>query len=144
MVTTKWVYHWERSFASNYFSFLKVKEPLINNRFDVPTAQTPLFVLFLSAGVLFDGAFSLWVSLKKGEVGRVFVKTTFDKQSRIQNSVEHLWWSLFAKTVNGFKPFSQRTSSQMFNWVLNTTLKNRKCFNAQRVFLVQIKKKRSY
>ena len=84
MVTTKWVYHWERSFASNYFSFLKVKEPLINNRFDVPTAQTPIFVLFLSAGVFFDGAFSLWVSLKKGEVGRVFVKTTFDKQSRIQ------------------------------------------------------------
>ena len=31
MVTTKWAYHRERSFASNYFIFLKVKEPLINN-----------------------------------------------------------------------------------------------------------------
>ena len=64
MVTTKWAYHRERSFASNYFIFLKVKEPLINNWFNVPTAQTPIFVLFLSAGVLFDGAFTLWVSLK--------------------------------------------------------------------------------
>ena len=63
MVTTKWAYHRERSFASNYFIFLKVKEPLINNWFNVPTAQTPIFVLFLSAGVLFDGSFSLWVSL---------------------------------------------------------------------------------
>ena len=36
----------------------------MNNWFNVPTAQTPIFVLFLSAGVLFDGAFTLWVSLK--------------------------------------------------------------------------------
>ena len=31
--------------------------------FDVSTTQTPRFVLFAGAGVLFDGAFSLWVSL---------------------------------------------------------------------------------
>ena len=30
---------------------------------NVPTAQMPIFALFLSDGVLFDGAFSLWVSL---------------------------------------------------------------------------------
>ena len=30
----------------------------------MPTAQTRIFVLFLSTGVLIDGAFSLWVSLK--------------------------------------------------------------------------------
>ena len=58
--------HRERSFASNYYfieSFVSVQEPLINNWFNVSTAQTPIFVLFLSAGVLFDGALSLWVSL---------------------------------------------------------------------------------
>ena len=32
--------------------------------FDVPTTQMLIFVLFVSAGALFDGAFSLWVSLK--------------------------------------------------------------------------------
>ena len=31
--------------------------------FDEPTTQMLIFVLFVSAGVLFDGAFSLWVSL---------------------------------------------------------------------------------
>ena len=35
----------------------------MHNWFDVPKAQTPIFVFFLSAGVLFDGSFSLWVSL---------------------------------------------------------------------------------
>ena len=33
----------------------------MNNWFNVPTAQT--LIPFLGAGVLFDGAFSLWVSL---------------------------------------------------------------------------------
>ena len=31
--------------------------------FDVKTNEIPIFVLFVRAGVLFDGAFSLWVSL---------------------------------------------------------------------------------
>ena len=35
----------------------------MHNWFDVPKTQTPIFVFFLSAGVLFDGSFSLWVSL---------------------------------------------------------------------------------
>ena len=35
----------------------------MHNWFNVPKAQTPIFVYFLSAGVLFDGSFSLWVSL---------------------------------------------------------------------------------
>ena len=67
MVTTKWVYHREQSFTSNYFIFLKVLfyfKNLMNNWFNVPSAQTPILLLFLSAGVLFDGAFSLWVSLR--------------------------------------------------------------------------------
>ena len=39
------------------------KESLIKSWFDVPTTQMCIFVLFVSAGVLFDGAFSLRVSL---------------------------------------------------------------------------------
>ena len=31
--------------------------------FDVPTTQMPILVLFVSAGVFFDGTFSQWVSL---------------------------------------------------------------------------------
>ena len=46
-------------------NFVSVEEPLINSSFDVPVAQTPKSVLFVRAGVLFDGAFSLWVSLKE-------------------------------------------------------------------------------
>ena len=34
----------------------------MNYWFNVPTAQTLIFTLFLNAEVLFDGAFSLWVS----------------------------------------------------------------------------------
>ena len=54
----------QRTERTEFESFVSVYEPLINNWSNVPTAQTPILVLFLSAGVLFDGAFSLWVSLK--------------------------------------------------------------------------------
>ena len=40
-----------------------VKETLIKSWFDVLTTQTSIFVLFVSAEILFDGAFCLWVSL---------------------------------------------------------------------------------
>ena len=33
--------------------------------FVVSTTQIPIFVLFVSTGVLFDGAFTLWVSLRE-------------------------------------------------------------------------------
>ena len=33
--------------------------------FDVLISQISVFILFVSAGVVFDGAFSLWVSLNK-------------------------------------------------------------------------------
>ena len=39
--------------------------------FDVSTKQMPIFVLFVSARVLFDGAFSLSVSLKILETSQV-------------------------------------------------------------------------
>ena len=61
MVTTKCTnyklqYYRERSFASNYFIFLKVlfqvKNLFINDWFNVPTTQTSIFVLFLSSWIL--------------------------------------------------------------------------------------------
>ena len=65
MVTTKWAYHRKTVFYQLYFlkALRQFKNHLMNNWFNVPTAQTLIFVLFLRAGVLFDGAFSLWVSL---------------------------------------------------------------------------------
>ena len=35
---------------------------LIKSWFGVPTTRMSIFILFVSAGVLFEGAFSLWVS----------------------------------------------------------------------------------
>ena len=67
MVTTKWIYHKERIFASNYFIFWKFCFSLRTFYEDMiwcindPDAQ---FLLFVSAGVLFNVAYSLWVSLK--------------------------------------------------------------------------------
>ena len=68
MVTTKWTYRKERSFASNYFIIIIIiiffLEILFQQSwFLVPTTKMTIFVLFVSAGVLFDGAFSSWVSL---------------------------------------------------------------------------------
>ena len=68
MVTTKWTYRKERSFASNYFIIIIIiiffLEILFQQSwFVVPTTKMTIFVLFVSAGVSFDGAFSSWVSL---------------------------------------------------------------------------------
>ena len=64
MGSTKGTYHKERSFTSNYFIFLKIlfQESLIKSWFDVSTTQV-IFIIFISAGVSFKGAFSLWISL---------------------------------------------------------------------------------
>ena len=55
IVTTKWTYHKEQSFGSNYFVFLKIffqlKNLLEKRQFDVPTTQMSIFVFFISAGV---------------------------------------------------------------------------------------------
>ena len=66
MVTTKWSYHKERSFASNYLFFWKFCFSLRTSYKELiwcAAIQVPIYVLFESAGVLLDGAFSLWVSL---------------------------------------------------------------------------------
>ena len=65
----KWIYHKERCFASNYFIILKIlfhlQDSLIKSWYDVPTTQMSIFIFFVSAEVLFEGAISLWVSLHK-------------------------------------------------------------------------------
>ena len=66
MASTERTYHKERSFASNYVSFLNFLfslETLINSQSDVLTTQISMFTLFVSAKVLFQGVFSLRVSL---------------------------------------------------------------------------------
>ena len=66
MVSTKWTYHKGGSFASNYLIFLKILFQFKNLLYRVDLiyqrpifVQMSIFVLFVSAGVLFDGAFSL-------------------------------------------------------------------------------------
>ena len=49
-----------------FLKFVSVWEPLKMSWFDVPTTQMPIFILFVSAAVLFGGA--LWVSLSHSEV----------------------------------------------------------------------------
>ena len=66
MGTTKWTYHKERSFASNCFIFLKILFQLRTSYNDlIWSANNPNTHIrtFVSAGILFDGTFSLWVSL---------------------------------------------------------------------------------
>ena len=87
MVSTKWTYHKERIFASYYFIFcfenfvsisILFLELLIKSWFDVPTTQMPKFVLFVSAGVLFDSVFSLWVSLISSNESKWAEMTTIE------------------------------------------------------------------
>ena len=63
MATIKWTYHKEWGFASNYFIFFRqlspVLEPFKKSYFDVPMTQMCIFVIFVSTGVYFYGAFSL-------------------------------------------------------------------------------------
>ena len=76
MVTTKWTYRKERSFASNYFIiiiiiifylfiYVFIFWKFCSNRVDLLYQQPkwPYLYFFVSAGVSFDGAFSSWVSL---------------------------------------------------------------------------------
>ena len=58
MVSTKWTYHKEWSLVSNYFIFLKILFQF-KSYFDGPTTQMSIFLLFVSAGHLYEGAFFL-------------------------------------------------------------------------------------
>ena len=53
----------KRSFASNCFIFLKILFQF-KSWSGVQMTQMPIFLLFVGAGVLLDGAFSLRVSLR--------------------------------------------------------------------------------
>ena len=56
-------YYKERSFASNYFIFLKVfvsvEEPLVKSFFYVSATQIFIFIPFVSAEILFEDDFFL-------------------------------------------------------------------------------------
>ena len=69
MGSTKKTYHKEWRFASNYFIFseilfvFKILVLRVDLMYQPP--KMSIFMLFQSVGVLFEGAFSLWVSLTK-------------------------------------------------------------------------------
>ena len=44
-------------------NFVSVYEPLVKSWFDVSTTQMTILIVFVSAGVLFERIYSLWVSL---------------------------------------------------------------------------------
>ena len=69
IVSTKWTYHNKWSFARNYFIFLKILFQFKNllKRVDVmyQRSRNPYSYFSEAPRVLFEGAFSLLVSLKK-------------------------------------------------------------------------------
>ena len=85
----------ERSFASNSFIFLKIlfqcKDVFTKSWLDVPTTNMSIFILFVSIGILFEGAFSLWVPLKLPKLSECFYTT-----SRVGKNK----WTLVYKTAN--------------------------------------------
>ena len=85
MVSTKSTFHKEECFVSNYVIFLKILFQLKNlfkkSWFDVPTAQISIFILSVSAGLFFHGAFSLWVSLKQ-KAGPIFAVIVAESNNR--------------------------------------------------------------
>ena len=75
-------------FACNYFIFLKILfqfenwkhflRKIVKIWFDKSATQMSIFILFVSAAILFEGAFSLRVSFKNIAF---FCKGNFDKTS---------------------------------------------------------------
>ena len=63
----KWTYHKQRILPVLYLfeKFVSGQEPSIKSWFHIPTSQMSIFILLLSLGVLFEGVFSLIVSLKE-------------------------------------------------------------------------------
>ena len=86
----------------------------MNNWFNVPTAQTPIFVLFLSAGVLFHGAFSLWVSLKNRSNRN---RDLFHKQRNLWESKNDYFSKLNEKQITDNKRFSKTVKPFLSNKV---------------------------
>ena len=63
-------------FASNYFICFSLRT-CSKGLFDVLTTKMPIFVLFVSTGVLFDGVFSLLVSFPLDTGRKLNVHKTF-------------------------------------------------------------------
>ena len=56
--STKWSTYKERSFPSTYFSFLNFfQRTSYKKLIDVPTTRMSIFILLISTGLLFEGAF---------------------------------------------------------------------------------------
>ena len=70
--------------------FIFSLKPLIKNWSDVPTTQMSVFLLFVSAAVLFDGAFSLWVSKYSQSSNWKFVKAGVSQVSVLR--LLFCWW----------------------------------------------------
>ena len=128
MVSKKWSYHKERSFASECFIFLKIlfqfknlfeRADLMYQRHKCP------YSYFLSAGVLFGGAFSLWVSLKFFKVPLKFliqVNAAYHSKAEalfddIKKEIlkKKLWYRCFPVNFSKFlrTPFLQNISGRL-------------------------------
>ena len=64
---TKWTYHRQHCFATNYFveNLISISKPTGNSWFNEPSIQMSKFLFFLSIWALLVGLFSLWLSLSK-------------------------------------------------------------------------------
>ena len=67
MGSTKWTYQTLQVTTSFFFFFWKFcfGIRISNKELIRPTTQTSIFILLVSVGILFEWAFSLWVSLKR-------------------------------------------------------------------------------
>ena len=88
----------------------------MNNGFNIPTAQTAIFVLFLSVGVLFDGAFSLWVSLNKTR--NLFKKWPFNPWRISNKTMMQVGNITKAATFKSFLRLSYKNTINFFVTVL--------------------------
>ena len=86
----------------------------MKNWFNVPTAQTPIFVLLLRARVLFDGAFFLWVSLKNRSNRN---RDLFRRQRNLWESKNDYFSKLNEKQMTDNKRFSKTVKPFLSNKV---------------------------
>ena len=86
-----------------------VKKLLYKSCFVVPTTQMSIFILFVSAGILFEVNFFLWVSLKKELSWKTFgngVTGVFLWSEGYSNSSHISKVDRFANIVGGFQPLT--------------------------------------
>ena len=92
------------NFASNYFHFflniVSKKGSFIKGRFDIPTTQMFIFIVFVTAVILFEGAFTFPVSLIRSSHPKVFLRKGVLKicSKFTEKTHAQVWfqWSCFA------------------------------------------------